>query len=393
MSIATEISRLQTAKADIKTSLVAKGVPIGSELISEYADILDSTPIGDNSENLDATKPIVRWIYRDTRTGRYRVWHSNVEIGATATPPAFVGDTTEYGTIDTTGSYTNMAYVPALEFKGWNHTTAQLGNTQFDFDVGAKYETADGKLYALIYGDSVPIYVIATAENPVTIDYGDGTVTTYTEEVDASHTYASVGYWWVKITKSGESYADGAGSNVIKFYATQAGYSIVSWALSPNGFQIDGFALNTGKQLDFYVNEDSGYYSTIVGQVNTGSIPKGVNIFSTSPDTLVSGGIAIYNGLRRVRKMTVNIGDDSGTNSIGQGSFVNLSSLRLMSFTQANPPILSSSTMWTGFPATTLIAVPTASYSAYYSATNYSAIQSQLITYADALKLPLEVRI
>ena len=90
--------------------------------------------------------------------------------------------------------------------------------------------------------------------------------------------------------------------------------------------------------------------------------------------------------------MTVNIGDNSGTNSFGSSSFVNLSSMVMMSFTQANPPTLSSSAMWTGFPPSARIAVPTASVAAYQSATNYSAISSQIISYTDALKLPLEVR-
>lgn len=42
MSIATEITRLQTAKSDLKTAIENKGVTVSSEaLISDYADYVD----------------------------------------------------------------------------------------------------------------------------------------------------------------------------------------------------------------------------------------------------------------------------------------------------------------------------------------------------------------
>jgi hypothetical protein len=42
MSIATEIARLQLAKADLKASINAKGGNITDETIDEYADFVDN---------------------------------------------------------------------------------------------------------------------------------------------------------------------------------------------------------------------------------------------------------------------------------------------------------------------------------------------------------------
>lgn len=50
MSIATEITRLQTAKADLKTAIEGKGVTVPSAtLIDGYADLVDSIPSGGSS--------------------------------------------------------------------------------------------------------------------------------------------------------------------------------------------------------------------------------------------------------------------------------------------------------------------------------------------------------
>lgn len=51
MSIATEITRLQTAKADLKTAIEGKGVTVSSAtLIDGYADLVESIETGGGSE-------------------------------------------------------------------------------------------------------------------------------------------------------------------------------------------------------------------------------------------------------------------------------------------------------------------------------------------------------
>lgn len=56
MSIASEIERIQSAKADIKTAIENKGVTVDStKKISEYADLIDAISTG-NAPTLVATK-------------------------------------------------------------------------------------------------------------------------------------------------------------------------------------------------------------------------------------------------------------------------------------------------------------------------------------------------
>ena len=53
MSIASEISRLQTAKADLKTAIEAKGVTVPSSTkLDDYADLVDSIQAGGGGENM-----------------------------------------------------------------------------------------------------------------------------------------------------------------------------------------------------------------------------------------------------------------------------------------------------------------------------------------------------
>lgn len=65
MSIATEISRIQQAKADIKSSIEAKGVTVPSAaLIDDYSDYVDAIQTGGGGGNQD----LIDLIERDIRT-------------------------------------------------------------------------------------------------------------------------------------------------------------------------------------------------------------------------------------------------------------------------------------------------------------------------------------
>jgi hypothetical protein len=54
MSIASEITRLQTAKADMKTALEAKGVTVGTTKLDEYDTLIASIPAGTDISDADA---------------------------------------------------------------------------------------------------------------------------------------------------------------------------------------------------------------------------------------------------------------------------------------------------------------------------------------------------
>lgn len=55
MSIATEITRLQNAKADIKTAIENKGVTVGNATLDEYAEKISSIQTGTDTSDANAT--------------------------------------------------------------------------------------------------------------------------------------------------------------------------------------------------------------------------------------------------------------------------------------------------------------------------------------------------
>lgn len=72
MSIASEISRLQTAKADLKTAIEAKGVTVpGSTKLDGYADLVDSISGGGDDDNWYGVctynqQPLSHWFVKKT---------------------------------------------------------------------------------------------------------------------------------------------------------------------------------------------------------------------------------------------------------------------------------------------------------------------------------------
>lgn len=66
MSVATELTRIQTAKADIKASIEAKGVTVPSNaLIDEYADYVDEISGGGGGQ---AEEDLIGLIERDLKS-------------------------------------------------------------------------------------------------------------------------------------------------------------------------------------------------------------------------------------------------------------------------------------------------------------------------------------
>jgi len=65
MSIATEIQRLQSAKANIKTAIENKGVTVGDGLIDTYAEKIDEISGGGNVEDYSRYAQTIQYIRRD----------------------------------------------------------------------------------------------------------------------------------------------------------------------------------------------------------------------------------------------------------------------------------------------------------------------------------------
>lgn len=104
----------------------------------------------------------------------------------------------------------------------------------------------------------------------------------------------------------------------------------------------------------------------------TGSIPSNMFYGCTSLENVSFGRFSIINAsafYNCTSLTTINISSQCG--SIGANAFYNCTSLTSIKFLGSTPPIVGSSSTWTGIPTTCTIYVPTGSLSAYTSASNY----------------------
>ena len=196
MAISTEITRLQGAKASLKTSIENKGVNVPSATkIDGYAALVDQISQGAT----EATENDVNFYdYDGFRVASYTIAEAKA-LTALPTPPAHEG----------------------LTFQEWNWTLADI--TSYDrqyIDVGANYITTDGKTHIFVnveagepvsFNLSIPNYHIAN------IDWGDDSqIETYSGESSITHNYLTAGIKEIKIDvlKDGGTPTNGAYFNV-----------------------------------------------------------------------------------------------------------------------------------------------------------------------------------
>lgn len=218
MSIASEITRLQNAKQNIKTAIENKGVSVGSGLLDTYADKISQietgiTPTG----NIDITE-----------NGTYDVTDkatATVTVeGAGSQYPIIEGTGKhEVRFIDFDGTVLKIQYVndnenatppelpehELLTFIGWNNTSC-LDVTR-DEDVGASYTTTDGKTHIWHFvneenGFTKQLVFKVTATGTGVVDWGDGETTNIisgTGTKSYNHTYTE-GNYKITISHSGK---------------------------------------------------------------------------------------------------------------------------------------------------------------------------------------------
>ena len=113
-------------------------------------------------------------------------------------------------TVEEAQALTELPELPTqkgLICQGWNYDLETIKAHNSALDVGATYITVDGKtrLYIKIAAEgrmTVPLYFNQTVANGVTIDWGDGSATetlSGTENVNTSHTYASIGDYVISL--------------------------------------------------------------------------------------------------------------------------------------------------------------------------------------------------
>ena len=180
MSISSEITRLQNAKADLKTALENKGVTVpSSATLDDYADLVDSI---EAASQFDENADFCFWDYDGTPLYSYTM----AEIQAMTELPA----PPDHSQDD----------VP-LTFLYWNWTLADLKSLNCTMDIGACYRPTDGKMhwtYRLTDISGLTCSFTTTQTKDVVIDWGDGTTPEHwgssTENgANPTHTYAQAG--------------------------------------------------------------------------------------------------------------------------------------------------------------------------------------------------------
>lgn len=208
MSIATEIARLQQAKADLKTAINTKGRAITDETIDQYAAEVDAIEVGGGGTTTGDF--LVRFIDYDG-TVLKEEW---VDSGEDATPP-------------TLPDHSGDCSGGGLTFQEWNN---DYTNVTRDTDVGATYITTDGKTHAFLTltitsTKSVNLYLNKSNASTLTVDWGDGTQNTYTNSGSfntGAHVYANYGDYEITMWISSGTgyYGFGQGSSTYSFLAS-----------------------------------------------------------------------------------------------------------------------------------------------------------------------------
>lgn len=235
MSIATEITRINNAKAALKTAIEGKGVTVPADsLLDDYAALVSSIS-GGGSATL-VTKNI-------TANGTYDATddsadgYSQVTVNVQPLQEAESKDVNFYdydGKIlysYTAAEFANLTALPAnpthsgLTSQGWNWTLAdaktQVTNTG-KCDIGQMYRVTDGKtrLYCHFNDEVKSFYFTIYPNGTVTIDWGDGsatselTGTSRSSAKNVQHTYATGGDYVITLSiSSGGNFSIIGGSN------------------------------------------------------------------------------------------------------------------------------------------------------------------------------------
>ena len=212
MSIASEISRLQQAKADIKSAIEAKGVTVPSNvLIDTYDDY-----VAQISGGVTPTLPVA-----GAKDVNFIDYDGTIRYSYTAS------------------EFANLTAMPENPFhtgliaQGWNYTLSDAKTyvaTYKRMVIGQMYVTSDGKtkLYTnLVQSDRLeqPLYYYQTDANGVSVDWGDGSTaesSSSTGSISLTHTYAAAGSYVIELTVVSGSLKLGTGGYQISIFGSSS---------------------------------------------------------------------------------------------------------------------------------------------------------------------------
>lgn len=270
-------------------------------------------------------------IFRDTGTYKVRFHYLDIENGVLVDKivERYVnaGDTAIAPPIPTSLSAVAKKSC-ALTFNSWNHTV--LTNIQRDLDVGAIYDTTDGKTHAFVTvtattGLALPIYFNKSDGSTLTISWGDGTsdyTTTSSGNLNTTHTYSAVGNYEITmwISSGTGTYSFGNASNTTTFI----GGNTLAYRQTLNSLFIGNHVI-TLSDYSFFANGSIDFVTIPEGVTNIGRYSFHTNRFNylSVPSSVTSIGEFAFRYCRTLRGIFL----PSTVTTLGASIFVDAYSL------------------------------------------------------------------
>ena len=309
MSIASEITRLQNAKAALKESIEAKGVTVeDSAKLDEYPELVDSIPSGGKSEYI-LEKDVNFYDYEGTRVYSY----TKTEFLALENLPAHP-DHTEDGLNADGCTYT-------LE----DAKTYVTNNEKLD--IGFLYYPTDRKNHLFIEITDylkIELYIGSTQGIDIYFDWGDGTSNTYACNgvCYPSHTYNEPGLYNISFYSSiNYCIVIGANNSSIifnsKYYNNSSNKNAAKNRISAKKLYLDKVKLSSTMCNYTFID------TIIIGDVQ---------IYSSSSNPFIWPMPLLHLNLRNL-----SIGQLAGGSDLGANIMKHMCLPRNITFSESNP--------------------------------------------------------
>ena len=340
MSILTEITRLETAKAAIATAITNKGVtvPAGTKL-DGMSTLVDSIPTGGGGAIPSASPKEVNFYDYD---GKLLYSYTLAEAQALEALPAAPDHSSDT--------------IP-LTFQEWNYTLAQVNALTDNANIGATYIPTDGKTHLTINIAElgrmvVPLYFNQTVANGVTIDWGDGSLSktfTGTGNINTTHTYSAAGTYDITLNVT---------SGVLEFGTNTSFYGVLgSDRVYCNMLKSVRIGNSVTKIVDY-----AFYYCHSLASV-------------TIPNSVTSIGMSAFQYCVSLASVTI----PNSVETIKDYAFRFCYGMAHYYVYRTTPPALGGTNVFYSIPADCVIHVPAASLLAYKAATNWSTHAAKMV--------------
>lgn len=320
MSIASEISRLQSAKADIKTSIEAKGVTVPSATkLDGYSTLIDQISTGSSG--------LPEWM----KDGDTHIWIDlQYQDQLEQQLRVILTGTVDWG--DGTTESVNASSATTL-----NHTYASIGRYRIDIKPSSgTFSVGSGSSYNIMGGNSSARY--RKTEAAYQVEIGSKRITSL------------------------PNYALGYIKGVIRIYIPKTITTLGGQMFRNNS------SLRTIEFEDYTTitsfNSDNAYYYCYSMMSDPPNIP-------TTKTSLT--GTFVY--CQCITEVTI----PSNITALPASALAYLNSLKYLHCLPTTPPTAANANCFSSLPATCVIEVPTGSLSAYQTAQYWDAYASQMV--------------